>query len=60
MEIDKAINLLSYLSETKCVALSPVEWDALKLGIEALKREKHNRLSFPKVPIRLLPEETKE
>lgn len=58
MKIDKAIEILE-TDHTKPVSHTVKDYlDALKLGIEALKRCQHNYLSPQRADLRLLPGET--
>ncbi len=47
MKIDEAIGLQSTLVELSMFPLYPNEREAIRLGIEALRRIKSNRESFP-------------
>jgi len=58
MTIDKAIEILNDIRNINLNHYSPDRKDALKLGIEALKREKGNRASPDYVLAGPLPGET--
>ena len=60
MKLEKAMEILVDLQRHSSTAFSLPELDAINLGFEALKDKQRGRLSFPKVPIRLLPGETKD
>lgn len=60
MTIEEAIRILSaYAYENKTIPVQELD-DAIKLGIEALKREKGQRTMGLPSPIVLLPGETRE
>ena len=60
MTIDEAIEILSQdITWTYPAKFTDLQ-DAIKLGIKALKREKHGRVQQPLIVIRLLPGETKD
>ena len=59
MKIDKAINTLDAMLEDCEGNEFPVEKDAIKLGIEALKRCRRARVKGAIWDLRLLPGETK-
>jgi len=60
MTIDEAIEMLNHLSCPQSRWLVPHHKGAVKLGIEALKREKYNRLHQPNLIFGKLPGETEE
>jgi hypothetical protein len=60
MTIDEAIKFLEDDVYVLLLTESPDFMDALKLGIEALKREKHRRDTETYVKHPLLPGETEE
>jgi len=60
MKIDKAIEILDYYRTSDCVHLTPDARDALKLGIEALKRVKGLRRFWGKDINLKLPGETED
>lgn len=60
MNIDEAIELQRLLCESSILDPLPRYKDAIKLGIEALKREKYVRETYQKPSYALLPGETKE
>ncbi len=58
MKIDKAIEVLGIENRLPWNHSGSDLRDAVKLGIEALKREKYGRVQQPANVIRLLPGET--
>ena len=60
MTLAEAIDLLKDELTREVFYYGPGRKDALKLGIEALKRELHNRRIFPDVEVSRLPGETKD
>jgi len=60
MTIDKAIQILSDEPETLDWENEPQAIEALKLGIEALKRVKYVRETYQKSSYVLLPGETED
>lgn len=60
MTIDKAIELLTGLSIPGSPDLNTDDFDAIKLGIEALKKVKRLRNTYPIRDFVLLSGETKE
>ena len=60
MTIDKAIEILEEHAHKLELSADYDECDATKLGIEALKRIRHDRLVIQAKHILLLPGETKD
>ena len=60
MNIDKAIEILSDEAYKGSVTFNLDRKDAVKLGIEALKREENYRMAHPDVAPYLLPGETED
>ena len=60
MTIEKAIETIRHLVGVSMVLTGPAQDDALKLGIEALKRLKRNRKDPVLAIFTPLPGETKE
>ena len=60
MNIPKAIEILRYIDEAETIMWQPDHYDALKLGIEALKRIQSARGQWTVSPLHLLPGETTE
>ena len=59
MTIDGAIKLLTYLHGTNTMPLLEMDRDAVKLGIEALKRIREHRAEFGNIPTIKLQGETR-
>jgi len=60
VKLEKAIEILRYIDEAETIMWQPDHYDALKLGIEALKQLKANREYGPMAGTGLLPGETTE
>lgn len=60
MKLDKAIKVLGDYKMESAFEATPDFEDALKLGIEALKRHKHNESCFEPGAVKPLPGETEE
>lgn len=60
MNLPKAIEILSIERKTAELQTDPDFYNALKLGIEALKRELYNRQHQPFLIFGKLPRETEE
>ena len=60
MTIEKAIEILTYSSEHNTMLITGDEKDALRLGIEAMKRLNECRLADYMIREDLLPGETKD
>ena len=60
MNIDKAIEILTFFSTDPDAFYFPNLTEAIKLGIEALKRIQSARLQWTDSPLHLLPGETEE
>ncbi len=60
MKVSQAIELLSYSSEQNTILITGDDKDALKLGIEALKRLEQNRTLHFIPSLKLLEGETLE
>lgn len=60
MTIDDAIEYFSLILEAVHIGTNPFYIESVKLGIEAMKRLKENRHSYPHSIIDLLPGETEK
>lgn len=60
MTLTKAKEILTHLLSTSSRDKSPDSWDAMKLGLEALKACKKRADRFPNIPNLKLPSETRE
>ncbi len=60
MKIDRAIKLLTQMSEYGVVAWDKQDLDSIKLGVEALKRIRDMRLSPCTTADEILPGETEK